>query len=85
MHWDENLIESRPLDQRSTLAGAIMQGPEALLFGAAVYLNIISFAIINFAYNAETISRTFVTPSTSSRTEKPEFEVVGLGLNSAAG
>lgn len=62
-----------------------MRSPEAFLFDAAVYLNIIRFAIINFAYNAETISRTLVTPSTSSRTVETGTRGCCLRLNSAAG
>ena len=48
-------------DRRGTLAGAIICSSEAFLFGAVGNLNIIRFAIINFVYNAETISRTLVT------------------------
>lgn len=66
MHQNENtpldlVRRIMPDDRRSTLGGAIMRGPEALLFGAAGNLNIIRFTIINFMYNAETISRTLVT------------------------
>lgn len=56
-----DLVRRITTDDRSTLAGTIMRGPEALLFGAAGNLNIIRFAIINFVYNAETSSRTLVT------------------------
>jgi len=72
-------------DRRDTLAETIMRGPEALLFGTAGNINIIRFTIINFAYNVETISRTFVTRSTSSRTMETGIRDCCLGLNSAAG
>lgn len=72
----------RDRDRRGTLAETIMQGSgEVLPFGAAGNLNIICFAIINFAYNADTISGTLVTQSARpSNRRNRNFEVVALVL-----
>lgn len=89
VHQNENLVRAHPQDHDRRPKGYFSwgnyAGPKGALFGAAGNLNIIRFAIINFAYNAETISRTLVTRSTSSRTIETGTRDCCLGLSSAAG